>query len=51
MIKGTIISELDDGARKELNAGDVFVQRGTIHKWINESETEWVRMLFVMLSK
>lgn len=32
-----------------LNAGDVIVQRGTIHGWVNEG-TEWARVFFVMLS-
>ena len=51
LVQGAVTCELDDGARKDLKVGDVFVQRGTIHKWINESETEWARMFFVMLSE
>ncbi|KAF9004759.1 hypothetical protein BDQ17DRAFT_1240747 [Cyathus striatus] len=46
--KGSIVLELDDGKRTTLNEGDVMCQRGTIHKWINESN-EWTRIYFVML--
>lgn len=41
---------LDDDKRVTLKAGDIFVQRGTIHGWHNEG-TEWVRMYCVMLRK
>src|SRR5262249_46847062 len=34
VLQGTLTLELDDG-EVTLNAGDVFVQRGTIHNWIN----------------
>jgi hypothetical protein len=29
------VLELDDGSRTELNAGDVIVQNGTMHRWKN----------------
>ncbi|KIP06580.1 hypothetical protein PHLGIDRAFT_106848 [Phlebiopsis gigantea 11061_1 CR5-6] len=45
---GKITCILDDGERVYLNAGDVILQRGTIHKWANETD-EWTRMYFVML--
>ena len=35
VLSGAIVLELDDGAEVTLNAGDVLVQRGTIHKWTN----------------
>lgn len=35
VISGAIVLELDDGAEVTLNAGDVLVQRGTIHNWLN----------------
>lgn len=41
---------LDDDKRVTLSAGDIFVQRGTIHGWHNEG-TEWVRMYCIMLRK
>ncbi|KAI0077179.1 hypothetical protein K474DRAFT_1582155, partial [Panus rudis PR-1116 ss-1] len=46
--KGSVVLELDDGKRVTLNAGDVAVQRGTLHGWRNES-TEWSRTFFVAL--
>jgi len=35
VIEGSIDMELDDGVVVTLNAGDVLVQRGTIHNWVN----------------
>jgi quercetin dioxygenase-like cupin family protein len=35
VIDGEIDMELDDGVIVKLKAGDVMVQRGTIHNWIN----------------
>jgi quercetin dioxygenase-like cupin family protein len=35
VIEGEIDMELDDGVMVRLKAGDVLVQRGTIHNWIN----------------
>jgi quercetin dioxygenase-like cupin family protein len=32
---GGIDMELDDGATVHMNAGDVMVQQGTNHSWIN----------------
>jgi len=46
--KGTITLILDDGERVKLSAGDVIVQRGTIHEWVNEGD-EWTRVFFVMI--
>lgn len=37
VISGSITLVLDDGAEAALHAGDVFVQRGTIHNWLNRS--------------
>src|SRR4030088_1941365 len=36
VISGEIDMELDDGKRVHLKAGDVLVQRGTIHNWVNK---------------
>jgi len=49
VVRGSVICELDDNNRTTLNPGDVIVQRGTIHAWINESKTEWSRVFYVML--
>jgi quercetin dioxygenase-like cupin family protein len=35
VIDGEIDMELDDGVMVHLKGGDVLVQRGTIHNWIN----------------
>ncbi len=39
---------LDSGERQRMEKGDVAVQRATMHSWVNTSETEWARMLFVL---
>ncbi|MSQ70024.1 MAG: cupin domain-containing protein [Betaproteobacteria bacterium] len=36
VIAGEIHMELDDGLVVALKAGDVLVQRGTIHNWVNK---------------
>ena len=36
VISGEIDMELDDGRSVHLKAGDVLVQRGTIHNWVNK---------------
>lgn len=38
VMQGSIVLELDDGAEVTLHAGDVLVQRGTIHNWVNRSD-------------
>jgi quercetin dioxygenase-like cupin family protein len=35
LLSGSIVLELDGGAEVTLQAGDVLVQRGTAHNWIN----------------
>jgi quercetin dioxygenase-like cupin family protein len=35
VMSGEIDMELDDGRSVHLKAGDVLVQRGTIHNWVN----------------
>ena len=48
VLSGSIALELDDGAEVTLGAGDVLVQRGTIHNWINRSN-EACTIAFVLL--
>lgn len=48
IISGTIELELDNAVFKTLKAGDIIVQRGTIHKWRNPSSTEICRIVFVL---
>ena len=37
VLHGEIVLELDDGAERQLGAGDTFVQHGTRHAWHNRS--------------
>src|SRR5207237_8144325 len=39
VMAGEIDMELDDGVSVHLQTGDVMVQRGTVHNWVNK-ETE-----------
>jgi quercetin dioxygenase-like cupin family protein len=48
VLSGNIVLELDDGAEVALAAGDVLVQRGTIHNWINRG-SEPCTIAFVLL--
>ncbi|KAM3447730.1 hypothetical protein MY3296_008422 [Beauveria thailandica] len=47
--KGEIVCCLDDGVEKTLRAGDVCVQRGTIHNWQNRTN-ETCRVTFVLVA-
>ncbi len=49
VMSGEIWLELDDGEEILLRAGDVLVQRGTIHNWINRSDTT-CRIAFVLIA-
>ena len=49
VISGAIEMELDDGVAVKLKAGDVLVQRGTIHNWVNRG-TEPCVVAFVLIS-
>ena len=48
VMQGQLELELDDGNTTLLNAGDIVVQRGTIHLWRNPSENEVCRIVFVL---
>jgi quercetin dioxygenase-like cupin family protein len=48
ILSGSIVLELDDGAEVALRAGDVLVQRGTVHNWINRG-TEPCTIAFVLV--
>lgn len=48
VIEGEVECLLDSGERRLMKRGDVCIQRGTMHQWINHSKTEWTRMLFVL---
>jgi quercetin dioxygenase-like cupin family protein len=48
IVSGEIEMELDDSV-VHLAAGDVFVQRGTVHNWVNRSERPCI-MAVVLVS-
>ena len=49
VISGAIEMHLDDGVVVKLKAGDVLVQRGTIHNWVNPNGEPCV-IAFVLIS-
>ncbi|MGB9320383.1 MAG: cupin domain-containing protein [Pseudolabrys sp.] len=49
VISGAIEMELDDGVVVKLKAGDVLVQRGTMHNWVNRGTEDCV-VGFVLIS-
>ena len=48
VLTGRVELELDDGLVETCHAGDVIVQRGTIHLWRNPSTSEACRIIFVL---
>lgn len=48
VLEGEVELLLDSGEKRTMKRGDVAIQRGTMHQWINQSKTEWTRMLFVL---
>lgn len=49
-VLGQIDHELDSGEKVRLNPGDHIVQRGTMHRWINASQSEPARLLATTIS-
>src|SRR3954467_6623883 len=49
VISGQIDMELDDGEVATLKQGDVLIQRGTIHNWVNRFEETCV-IAFVLVA-
>jgi len=48
VISGELELEVDDKQIVRLKAGDLVIQRGTIHLWRNPSKTEACRIIFVL---
>lgn len=48
VISGKIELELDNQVFKTVEAGEIIVQRGTIHKWRNPSSVDICRIIFVL---
>lgn len=51
VISGEIDMELDDGKSVHLKAGDVLVQRGTIHNWVNKGTAPCVIAFTLVAAK
>jgi quercetin dioxygenase-like cupin family protein len=49
VLAGQVDLELDSGEIKHLQVGDIVVQRGTNHLWINGSPEQWARMAFILI--
>jgi quercetin dioxygenase-like cupin family protein len=49
VLSGSIEMELDDGVVVSLKAGDVLVQRGTVHNWVNRGTGPCI-VAFVLVS-
>ena len=49
LIDGELDCVLDSGERRSLKPGDITIQRGTMHAWVNPSPTKWARMYYVLL--
>lgn len=48
VLAGEITMRMDDGDETVIRAGEMIVQRGTNHTWINNGK-EFCRILFVMI--
>jgi quercetin dioxygenase-like cupin family protein len=51
VMSGEIDMELDDGKSVHLKAGDVLVQRGTIHNWVNKGTAPCVIAFTLVAAK
>jgi quercetin dioxygenase-like cupin family protein len=48
VLQGEVDLELDDGSVTRVRAGEIVVQRGTIHAWVNNT-ADWCRIAFVLI--
>ncbi|KAF4955478.1 hypothetical protein FGADI_4451 [Fusarium gaditjirri] len=48
VIEGEMELVLDSGENRVIKRGDVAVQRGTKHQWVNTDEEKWARMVLVL---
>lgn len=49
LLEGTIEITLNSGESRLLHRGDVVVQRATMHKWRNVSQTESARLIYFIV--
>lgn len=50
VLEGELECRLDSGESRIMRRGDVAVQRGTMHQWINRSDTQWARMVYILIA-
>jgi len=48
VLEGEVELILDSGKTRAMKAGDIAIQRGTMHAWRNMSDTQWCRMIYVL---
>ncbi|KAF5859004.1 hypothetical protein ETB97_003495 [Aspergillus alliaceus] len=48
LLKGELELTLSNNDTRIIKPGDMVLQRSTLHKWRNTSDTEWVRIFAVM---
>jgi len=48
VLSGEVELELDDGVKTTIGPGSIVVQRGTLHRWRNPSESVPCRIVFVL---
>ena len=51
VLSGEIDMELDDGVSVHIKAGDVMVQRGTVHNWINRGTEPCIVAVVLVAAK
>lgn len=49
VLEGQVDLLLDSGEQRTMKVGDVAVQRGTMHQWINRDPNKYCRMIFVLV--
>lgn len=49
VLEGQVDLLLDSGERRTMKVGDVAIQRGTMHQWINTDPNKYCRMVFVLV--
>jgi quercetin dioxygenase-like cupin family protein len=48
VLQGEVDLVLDDGSVTHVRSGEIVVQRGTIHAWVNNG-SDWCRIAFVLI--
>lgn len=48
VLEGEMKLVLDSGESRLMKQGDVIIQRGTVHQWVNIDTVKWARMVFIL---